>query len=252
MAASAIASNLVRRKNLSARRDDIFFAAMALLILGTVLLGFARSYYFAGVFAARLPSLVVHIHAAVFSLWILLFIAQIVLITGGRLDWHRRAGMFGAGLAASMVILGLMVATDSLSRGFVPPGSKLDPKAFYAVPFFSTVVFCVLITWALRARSDGPAHKRLILIATISLLGAAVGRWPSHIFHGPLAAGVLAFYVLLLAGFDLWSQRRIHRATLKGGVFMIVAHQLMFPIGLTPAWHHFATLALNVWGSIRG
>ncbi len=250
MATSAIASNLVSRKTFSRRRDDVFFSAMALLMLGTVLLGFARSYYFAGVFAARLPNLTVHVHAAVFSLWILLFIAQTILIAGRRLDWHRRLGMFGAGLAASMVILGLMVATDSLSRGFVPPGSKLDPKSFYATPFFSTVVFCVLITWALRARSNGPAHKRLVLIATISLLGAAVGRWPSPIFHGPLVTAVLALYVLILAGFDLWSQRRIHRSTLKGGLFMIIAHQVMFPIGLTPVWRHFATGVLRVWTSL--
>ena len=150
-----------------------------------------------------------------------------------------------------MVVLGFLVATDSLARGFVPPGSKLDPKSFYAIPFFSTAVFCVLIVWALRARVDGPAHKRLILIATISLLGAAVGRWPSHIFHGPVTAAVLAFYVLLLAGFDLWSQKRIHRATLKGGLFMIIAHQLMFPIGLTPIWRDFATGALKVWTNFR-
>jgi hypothetical protein len=224
MAPSTIASNLVSRRTLSARRDDVFFSAMALLILGTVLLGFARSYYLAGVFSARLPSLVVHIHAAAFSLWTLLFIVQTMLITGKRLHWHKRAGIFGAGLAASMVILGLMVAMDSLSRGFVPPGSKLDPQSFYATPFFSTVVFCVLVTWALQARSNGPAHKRFMLIATISLLGAAVGRWPSPIFHGPLVAAVLAFYVLLIAGFDLWSRQHIQRATLQGGLFMIICH----------------------------
>jgi uncharacterized membrane protein YozB (DUF420 family) len=250
MATSAVTSNLFNRGTLSARRDDVFYSAMALLILGTVLLGFARSYYFAGMFAARLPSLVVHLHAAVFSLWILLFIAQTMLISAGRVDWHRRAGMFGAALAASMVILGLMVATDSLARGFVPPGLKLDPRSFYSTPFFSTVVFCILITWALRARSNGPAHKRLILIATISLLGAPVGRWPAPIFRGPVVAAVLALYVVFVAGFDLWSQKQVHPATLKGGLFMIIAHQMMFPIGLTPVWRHFATDMLRAWNSI--
>jgi hypothetical protein len=159
--------------------------------------------------------------------------------------------MFGAGLAALMVILGLMVATDSLSRGFVPPGSKLDPKSFYATPFLSTLVFCVLVIWALCARSNASAHKRLILIATISLLGAAVGRWPSHIFHGPLVTAVLAFYVLLIAGFDLWARQRMQRATWQGGVFMIICHLLMFPIGRTPVWHHFADGALRLWTNFR-
>ncbi len=226
---------------------------MAILILCTVLLGFSRSYYLAGVFHARLPNLLVHVHAAVFSAWILLFIAQTSLISVGRLDWHRRAGIFGAGLAASMVVLGFLVATDSLSRGFVPPGSKLDPKSFYAIPFFSTAVFCVLIVWALRARSNGAAHKRLILIATISLLGAPIGRWPfippAH--SGLLIPAILDFFVLLVAGFDLWTRGRIHRATVQGGLFMAIAHLLMVPIGLTPVWHRFATQAVNVWTSLR-
>ena len=252
MAASTLASDHLALKTVKARRDDIFFCTMALIILGTVLLGFARSYYLAGVFQAHLPNMLVHIHAAVFSAWILLFIAQTLLISGKRVDLHRRLGIFGAGLAASMVVLAFLVATDSLSRGFVPPGSQFDPKSFYSIPFFETAIFCFLIIWALRARFDGPAHKRLILIATISLLGPAVGRWPFPIVHkGPVITAILILYVLFLAGFDFWSQRRIHRATVQGGLFMIVCHQIMVPIGLTPFWRHFATAALRIWTSFR-
>jgi len=178
MATSLLASKTLASNGLAlrARRDDVFFSAMALVILGTVFLGFARSYYLAGVFQARLPNLLVHVHAAVFSAWILLFIVQTSLVSAGRLDWHRRLGIFGAALAGAMVVLGFLVATDSLARGFVPPGSRLDPKSFYSIPCFSTAVFCVLIVWALQARADGAAHKRLILIATISLMGPAVNR----------------------------------------------------------------------------
>jgi hypothetical protein len=56
-----------------ARTDDVFFSAMALLILGSVLLGFGRSYYFAGVFHAPLPNPLVHgirtIHSRIQSGW---------------------------------------------------------------------------------------------------------------------------------------------------------------------------------------
>jgi hypothetical protein len=66
-----------------------------------------------------------------------------------------------------------------------------------------------------------------------------------------LTSLIVDFFILLVAGFDLWSRRRIHRATVKGGLFMIIAHQLMFPIGLTPVWHRFAALAANVWTGFR-
>ncbi|MGA3201648.1 MAG: hypothetical protein ABSF12_04025 [Bryobacteraceae bacterium] len=236
-----------------ARTDDVFFSAMVLLILGSVLLGFWRSYYFAGVFHAPLPNPLVHVHAAVFSAWILLLIVQTSLVSAGRLDLHRRLGILGAALAGAMVVLAFLVATDSLARGFAPPGSTFDPKSFYSIPLFETAVFCVLIVWALRARADGPAHKRLILIASISLMGPAIGRWPFvPIAHtGLWISAILDFFILLVVAFDLWSRRRIHRATVQGGLFMIIVHQAMIPIGLTPVWHRFATFVNNVWTSFR-
>src|SRR5580700_2501610 len=98
MATSLLASNGLA---LRARRDDVFFSAMALVILGIVFLGFARSYYLAGVFQARLPNLLVHVHAAVFSTWILLFIAQTSLVSAGRLDLHRLLGVLGAAFSGA-------------------------------------------------------------------------------------------------------------------------------------------------------
>jgi hypothetical protein len=236
-----------------ARTDDVFFSGMALLILGCVLLGFGRSYYFAGVFRAPLPSPLVHVHAAVFTAWILLLIVQTSLVSAGRVDLHRRLGIFGAALAGAMVVLAVLVATEALARGFKPPGSRLDPQSFYSIPIFSTAVFCVLIVWALRARVDGPAHKRLILIATISLMGPAVNRWSflPTASRGLLTSLIVDCFILLMASFDLWSGRRIHPATVKGGLFMIVAHQLMFPIGMTPVWHRLASFAAGSWSSLQ-
>lgn len=162
--------------------------------------------------------------------------------------------MLGAGLAAAMVVLGLLAGTDALGRGFVPPGYPFGPWTFYVNPFFNIVNFCVLITAALRARSDGPTHKRLILIATIALLGPAIGRWPFAIVKSPIViVGCMDFLVLLVAGFDIWSRHRIHPATVKGGLFLIISLCLMAPIGRTHVWHYFATMVQSVWISyMRG
>jgi hypothetical protein len=79
------------------RYDHPFFLAMAVLILVTVFAGFARSYYFAGIFRAPLPSTIIHVHGAVFSCWILLLITQTSLVSAGRVDVHRRLGCRGFG-----------------------------------------------------------------------------------------------------------------------------------------------------------
>jgi len=235
------------------RTDDVFFSAMALFILGAVVLGFARSYYLAGLFRAPLPSVVIHVHAAVASSWILLFIIQTALISGGRLQWHKRLGILGAALAGLMVILGFAAATDSLARGFAPPGSKFDPRAFYAVPIFGVAAFCILIFWALRVRSDGPAHKRLVLMATIGLLGPPVSRWPFAFAKSPVTIiGVVVLFLALLAAFDLWSRRRIHRVTVSAGLFLGVSQLVMIPIGRTALWQQFASAALSAWLGLLG
>jgi hypothetical protein len=223
------------------RFDHFFFPAMALLMLTTVFVGFARSYYLAGVFQAPLPSLIIHLHGAAFSCWILLLITQVSLVSAGRVDLHRRLGIAGFVLACLMVILGVMAATDSLVRGAGPAGR--DPKFFYIIPLSNILAFAVVIYFAFRNRSNPPAHKRLILIATTALMVAAIARWPLAMVHRkPVAAELVSYtFLLMLAAYDQWSTRKVQPATLWAGAFLILVEQIAPPIGHTAAWHSFAS-----------
>jgi hypothetical protein len=223
------------------RYDHLFFSAMALLMLVTVFVGFARTYYLAGVFHAPLPSLIIHLHGAAFSCWMLLLVTQISLVSAGRVDLHRRLGIAGFLLACLMVILGVLAAIDSLVREAGPPGR--DPKFFFIVPISSMLIFGTLIFFAFRARSNSPAHKRLIFVATTALLTAAIVRWPFDIVHRriPIAALFSCIFLLLLVAYDLWSTRKVHRATLWAGSFLIFVQEIRVPIGKTAAWHAFAS-----------
>src|ERR1700704_7184729 len=86
------------------RLDRYFFPGMAILMLGTIFLGFARTYYLAGVFKAPLASWILHLHGAAFSLWAVLLIVQTSLVAAGRGGLHRRRGFGGVALACSVVI----------------------------------------------------------------------------------------------------------------------------------------------------
>ena len=229
----------------SRQYDNYFFSAMALLILITVFVGFARTYFLAGVFRAPLPALIIHIHGAVFSSWILLLIAQISLVSAGRVDIHRRLGLVGFGLACLMVTLGVLAASNSLARNFSPPGSGFDPRTFYAIPIGDMLIFATLVFFAYRARFNPAAHKRLILIATISLMDAPTGRPPFTVITGRpfFDSTFVVIFVLLLVAYDLWSTRKVHRATIWAGLFVVIAEQLRVPFGNTTGWHSFATWA---------
>ena len=83
--ATVVAHSATRASGLPGRRfDHVFFSTMAVLMLATVLLGFAHSYYLAGIFQAPLPSLITHLHGALFSCWIVLFLTQTLLVAAGR------------------------------------------------------------------------------------------------------------------------------------------------------------------------
>ena len=224
--------------------DNYFFPAMAVLILITVFIGFARTYFLAGIFRAPLPSLLVHIHGVVFLTWILLLITQSTLISAGRPDIHRRLGLAGFALACLMVILGVLTATKLMTRGFSPV-PVFDAQTFYAIPMGGMLIFSTLIFFAYRERFDPAAHKRLILIATISLLDAPTGRPPfTAITARPFMDSIFVYaFLLLLIAYDLWSTRKVHRATIWATAFRSSHQAAPGPHSETAAWHTFATWA---------
>ncbi|HEY5068298.1 MAG TPA: hypothetical protein VII37_00880 [Candidatus Acidoferrum sp.] len=245
---TAVATSTVKvRAGVPGRKyDHVFFSAMALLLLGSVFLGFAHSYYLAGMFHAPLPSAIIHVHGALFSSWILFLLAQTTLVAAGRTDVHRRIGIAGFLLACLMVIVGVWAGTNALARNFAPPG--VDAKTFYVIPITDMLVFAVLVFFAYRARFDSAAHKRIIIIATVALMIAAIARWPFPLLLGnPLAAALVSYlFLLMLMAYDLWSTHKIHRATIWASAFLIFVQQVRFPIAQTAAWHAFATWAQDL------
>lgn len=121
------------------------------------------------------------------------------------------------------------------------------------VPITDMLLFATLIYFAFCERCNPPAHKRLILIATITLLDAAFVRWPIRAAWWDLQVAQICCYPLLslLAGFDLLSTGRIHRVTLRASMFLILLQQARIPIGRTAPWQSFATWVQNIARSFR-
>jgi hypothetical protein len=175
---------------------------------------------------------------AVFTGWILLLIAQTALVSAHRVDIHRRLGLVGFGLACTMPILAIYAAVDALVRH----ASRPSARAFFVVPTFDILAFIPLIFFAWKYRSNAAAHKRLIIIATIAILDAAVARWPIHASWWDIHQvewATEAFLIPLFA-YDLFSIRKIHRATLWGSVLLVFLQHVRGPIGQSGAWQAFA------------
>lgn len=245
--ATVIAQQQISVRSLPGRRHDhVFFSVMSVLLLVSVFIGFGPTYYLAGVFRASLPSLIIHFHGAAFSCWVLLLVVQTSLVAAHRVDIHRRLGFFGFCLASLMVILGALAATNMLARNVAPPG--YDPKEFYIVPMGDVLIFAALIFFAFRARFNSAAHKRFILIATVSLLTAAFTRFHLDFMFLKIVPAMLVSYAFLvfLALYDLWSTHKLHRATRLGSAFVICMQFLRFPFAHTSAWVSFASWAQHL------
>jgi hypothetical protein len=230
----------------SRRFERLFFSITSLLMLVVVYEGFSPTYYRAGLFHAPLPSFIIHVHAVAFSCWMLLLVIQTTLVSAGRVAIHRRLGIAGFLLGCSMLILGVWSATDSMARGVAPPG--VNPKSFYIVSMSEMLIFGTLLFLAFLYRRDSRAHKRLIYIATTTLLGAAFARIP---LPGSLANGIISSlysysFLLILAMFDLWSMRKVHRVTIWASAFLIVLEMVRYSIAETFIWQAFATWVLNI------
>ena len=232
------------RQGFHPRRDDVFFLAMATVALLVVFIGFAPTYFLAGLLRAPLPNALVHIHGAAFTVWILLFLAQIFLVASGRVQMHRRLGRAGMGLAFVMVILGILTASDRLARHTAHPTGETveDVRAFYAIPLADIILFSTFVYLAYRNRGLPTVHKRLMLFATFSLLDAGFDRWPVFDPYPLALVNVVCFVPLVLAmlAYDWWSTGKAQRVTLASSTFLLGAQQLRHVVGDTSAWQGFA------------
>ena len=227
--------------------DHVFYTGMAVANVITVFVGFAPLYYLGHYFGAPLTPLV-HLHGLVFTSWIVLFLAQTVLLASRRTRLQQRLGLAGAGLAAGLVAVGLATAVASARRDATKAGAAA--LALLAIPLGDMLVFAILVAAGIVWRRRPETHKRLMLLATIGLLGAVISKWPIAIVRARPAGFFLVtdLFVLAAAGHDLASRRQVHPAYLWGGLVLLVSQPVRLAIAPTDAWIAIARRVVELAG----
>ena len=212
--------------------------------------GFAKSYYLDRFFYNDPIPLFLHIHGFILTLWFVLFMIQVRLVATARINLHRRLGVAGAVVGGLVVLLGGIVAFLASRREFFAHpagirdlvGFKVPPIEGFAINSGFLINFALFLALAIYFRRQPEIHKRLMLLATCSILGPALmriflpyidsmGLWSKFVLYD-----VVAFVFIAL---DTVFRRKLHPAFAWGGLFLLVSF---------PAIAAFAMSAVGIRG----
>jgi len=223
----AAASGSVQTKS-----RDRFFLAMSGFLLLILLVGFSRTLYLRLFFEVPPIPAYLHVHGATVTAWFVWLIVQASLVNVNRIDVHRRIGMLGAVIGVAVIPAGLMATLQ-----FVPRLPEMGFQFEHASWFITWIVwanfhmllgFVAFLAAALMLRRKTDIHKRLMLLATISLMPPPLARIAQNLGYmlEQETIFVTAIWLLLVVPiliYDVVTARRIHSATAIGGLcFLLV------------------------------
>jgi hypothetical protein len=213
------------------------FVAAAIGMALIVFVGFARSYYLRSLFGMPALPVLLQVHGLVMTSWIVLFVAQTCLIAAHRVSWHRRLGIFGAALAVLVVVVGVVANVHAAAGAVRTPPTH--PPTFLAILGFNLIdllVFATFVCTAIVLRRRSALHKRLMLLATLSMLGQPFARVVSN-----STALVLVYScVFVCVAIDTFRNRRLQPAFAWGAPLLIVSLELAYLGAQTETWIRLA------------
>ena len=239
-----------------------FYVTMAWIFVAIAFGGFFGTYWLQigrGTFTGG-PML--HLHGLLFSLWTLFFLSQATLVANGKLRSHRSWGMLGISLATAMLFMGFAVAIDGM-RDRIGAGYGDAARAFTIVPLSGITLFAILVAGAIANVRRPEWHKRLMLVATASILQAPIARFfflaatgggpgmrpglgpPQPVAMTAMPGLIMDALVMAAIVYDWRSHGRVHPAYWWGFGAMVAVQILRPIVGYSDAWFRFTDFLLT-------
>lgn len=241
--------------------ERYFYSAASVLLLVLAVTGFQLFYFHGQAYPGRplTPQIrpLVITHAVAMSVWMLLAVAQPLLVAQGKRRLHMAAGRAGALLAACLVVLGISLGIEAAR--VAPPGFMFGPmtaKQFMSVPVLSAVLFGIFVALGVLARKHAPAHRPAMFMASMTAVSAAVSRidFFNHLFAGSVFERIfgVSFFSLVVAGLFFLAKCVVFRRFDRwfGAALAVLALWLfaMTQLAPTPAWDSVAVWLLGLRG----
>jgi hypothetical protein len=200
------------------------------------------------------PPFILHVHAALYVLWLGLVTLQILWVEMGNLRRHKQLGWLTVAVSALMVPLGLAAALVDQVRQVSHP--DYAPQ-FLALEFEEMLTFSAFMIAGVIFRRKLAAHKRLMLLSAVAISDAGFARiWIIGIkteIPGPFGWWLQYFWgifliLIAMGAWDLWRWRRIHPAVLFGAALLWAGEIVTTNLNFSQTWRDMMVRLVNAWG----
>lgn len=238
--------------------DRWIFVAMAVWFILIVLVGFIPDAIMKVqmVHSGQRPPfpLVLHMHAVAMGAFLLLLLAQTVMVATGRCELHKQLGIAAFILVPVLVVIGIVLAPTMYYQTWsafqtAPPSARAQLQQILSaredillLQISAGLLFGIFVTIALRARAmNSGMHKRMMFLATAVPLAASIDRmeWlPSSLPANPWATDL--WIMAAIAPMFIWDivrNRKVHEAYV---VWLAIYAPVVVLVDLVwekPWWH---------------
>jgi hypothetical protein len=247
--------------------DRWIFVAMAAWFIAIVLAGFIPDAIgkVQAVQAGQRPPfpIILHVHAVVMGSFLLLLLAQSVMMATGRCALHKKVGIAAFVLVPLLVVVGILLAPAIYHQFWAAAQTgpvNLRPAMLKRIPqlenilllqLHAGILFALFMAIALSVRlANSGMHKRMVFLATAIPLAASIDRmsWLPSTFPGsPMSTD--GYILLVVAPLFLWDvirNRRVHEAYLVWAAIYLPASLVVYRLWDTPWWHATARHIMGV------
>lgn len=188
-----------------------FYIGMAALAAAIAAMGFWPTYFGPLLAGTADHPPVIHVHAAIFCGWLALFATQIGFAATGQIALHRKLGTVGIWYGVVIIVVGVVTAFSQFADR-IEAGRLEEAQTRLLAPLSDMIVFPLFFGAAVYYRNRPELHKRLMLVATTTLLVAAALRMSFLGEPLPRPTRLLIWFSPILFGmaYDLIAKRTIH------------------------------------------
>jgi len=213
----------------------VLYMGLSVVMALIAIVGFWPRYFGPLVLGTLVQPLLIHIHATVFTGWLVLFFLQAYFAATKRIQLHMTLGRLGIWYGLLLIVVGL--TTGMVRAAAAPPAQA--PRLLY-VSVADMAMFGGFFAAAIWFRKKPKVHRPAMVVAATALLVAAVGRMTFLPPNGAIRLAIWSLPILIAMAFEFRKTGRVHPIYFLGlGVFVIRRYSVPVIIA-TDAWGSFA------------